>query len=153
MAFVQHGGFALERTYPASPARVFAAFSTKEGKSRWFNCFEELEEAEVELDFREGGRELNRLKPPGRPPHVMQGLYHHIVPGERFVLSFTLHIGERLISVSLMTVEVRPEGEGARLTVNEHGAFFEEGALAEREEGTAVGLDRLAGLLAGEDRS
>jgi uncharacterized protein YndB with AHSA1/START domain len=30
-----HDTFALERTYPASPSRVFAAFASKEAKDAW----------------------------------------------------------------------------------------------------------------------
>lgn len=145
---VQHGHFTLERVYPASPARVFAAFSVKEKKQRWFSCFDDLESVEIELDFRVGGHELNRLKPPGAVAHVMRGTFHDIVPGERFVEAFTMHLGERLISVSLLTVEVRAEGEGARLTLTEQGVFYDGYDQAEREEGTAVGLDRLGEIIA-----
>lgn len=149
MTRVEHGSFTLERVYPASPARVFAAFTTKAAKSRWFSCFEGVESS-IEIDFRVGGREVNRLTPPGGVEHLMQGTFHDIVEGERFVSAFTMHLGGTLISVSLLTVQVRPEGAGARLIVTEQGVFYGDYALAEREEGTAVGLDRLADLLAAE---
>ena len=32
---VLHDTFVIERTYPASPSRVFAAFTTKEAKDAW----------------------------------------------------------------------------------------------------------------------
>jgi uncharacterized protein YndB with AHSA1/START domain len=31
----RHATFAIERIYPAAPARVFAAWSTKEAKTAW----------------------------------------------------------------------------------------------------------------------
>jgi uncharacterized protein YndB with AHSA1/START domain len=33
---VTHSTFVVERTYPASPARVFAAFADPKIKDRWF---------------------------------------------------------------------------------------------------------------------
>ena len=38
---VTHATFVIERTYDASPARVFAAWSEAEAKARWFSCHEE----------------------------------------------------------------------------------------------------------------
>jgi uncharacterized protein YndB with AHSA1/START domain len=49
-----HATFAIERTYDASPARVFAAWADKSAKQRWFGTGAD---SEHELDFREGGRE------------------------------------------------------------------------------------------------
>ncbi|WP_255662547.1 hypothetical protein [Myxococcus sp. RHSTA-1-4] len=36
-----HATFTIERTYAASPARVFAAWSRLEAKARWFSCHED----------------------------------------------------------------------------------------------------------------
>ena len=55
---VTHGTFVIERTYPASPARVFAAFADPAIKDRWFGGPEEWDRGEGEMDFRVGGREV-----------------------------------------------------------------------------------------------
>ena len=71
--FVRHATFVIERTYDASPARVFAAWSEAEAKARWFSCHEERATAEYQLDFRVGGREINRVGPRGGPVHSFDG--------------------------------------------------------------------------------
>ena len=32
----EHGTFVLNRTYPVAPARVFAAWASRDAKARWF---------------------------------------------------------------------------------------------------------------------
>ena len=60
---VKHATFVIERTYDASPARVFAAFADPEIKKRWFGAPDEWAPDEQELDFRVGGREISRGGP------------------------------------------------------------------------------------------
>jgi uncharacterized protein YndB with AHSA1/START domain len=38
---VTHSTFVIERTYDASPARVFAAWLQPKAKARWFSCHKE----------------------------------------------------------------------------------------------------------------
>ena len=57
---VVHTTFAIERIYPASPARVFNAFADPAEKARWFGGPEEWGPDEATIDFRVGGREVNR---------------------------------------------------------------------------------------------
>lgn len=58
--FVTHDTFVIERTYDASPAQVFAAWSNPETKKNWF-------QKANEFDFRVGGRESMQIGPPGGP--------------------------------------------------------------------------------------
>ena len=88
----------------------------------------------------------------GRDPrgtlHEFRSRYHDIVDGERIVFAYDLLLDGRLISVSLTTVEVRPDGDGTRLVFTEHGAFFDDlEDPAEREHGTGLLLDGLAAFL------
>lgn len=140
--------FVLRRTYPFPPARVFAVWATPEEKARWMLCDDAWAQGRYELDFRVGGREKNRSGPKEGPVHAYEAVFHDIVPNERIVFSYRLSIGEALISVSMTTIEFKPDGAGTRLTLTEHGVFLDgyDGA-AEREEGTAEGLDRLPTLL------
>jgi uncharacterized protein YndB with AHSA1/START domain len=52
---VTHATFVIERTYDASPARVFAAWANPTAKARWFACHDDWNATEYELDFGVGG--------------------------------------------------------------------------------------------------
>ncbi len=67
---VTHATFAIERTYDAAPAQVFAAWATPEAKRRWFAGPDDWKRGAYELDFRAGGRERATGGPPGGPVHV-----------------------------------------------------------------------------------
>jgi uncharacterized protein YndB with AHSA1/START domain len=147
---VEHATFAIERLYDATPARVFSAWSSAEAKLRWFFCEDSWRVLEHRFDFRAGGRELLSVEPPGGVPHVMDALYHDIIESRRIVYGYDMYIGEARISVSLATVELEPKGRSTRLTFTEQGVYLDGLASpAEREEGTRVGLENLATMLAG----
>ncbi len=48
---VLHATFTIERHYEATSARVFAAWATKEAKSRWFACAGDWVTTRHEMDF------------------------------------------------------------------------------------------------------
>jgi uncharacterized protein YndB with AHSA1/START domain len=145
---VTHTTFVVERTYDASPARVFAAWANPAAKARWFAGPDEWETAAFELDFRVGGREISRGGPKGGPVHTFEGRYYDIVPDERIVYTYDMHLDETRISVSLATVEFKPTGAGTRLIFTEQGAFLDGYDMpAQREQGTADLLDALGAEL------
>jgi len=136
--------FVIERTYPVAPARAFAAWTSVAAKQGWFFCEPSWTTIEHSLDFRVGGREINRVGPAGGPLHVFDAVFHDIVPDERIVFAYDMRLGDTRISVSVSTLEFRAVAGGVRLTFTEQGVYLDgyDGA-AEREEGTAVGLDQL----------
>jgi uncharacterized protein YndB with AHSA1/START domain len=139
---VEHSTFVVERTYPSTPALVFAAWADPEAKARWFGDPDEGVE-EFELDFRVGGREFNRGEVEGNA-YTYEARYQDIVPDERIVYAYDMHIDGRRISVSLGTVELRPEGEGTQLTYTEQGAFLDGlDSAAQRQSGTGALFDAL----------
>jgi uncharacterized protein YndB with AHSA1/START domain len=152
---VIHDTFTIERTYPATPARVFAAFASEEAKNTWGDTgdLEPVPGAspgETEFDFRVGGRE--------RFSHVWQettyrydALYYDIVPDQRIVYSYEMYANDARISVSVTTIEFAKSAEGTTLTYTEQGAFLDgiDGPAAGslRKEGTEEMLDNLTGYL------
>jgi uncharacterized protein YndB with AHSA1/START domain len=146
---VTHATFVVERTYDASPARVFAAWATPEAKARWFAGPDEWESSDHELDFRVGGRERVSGGPEGGPVHSFSGLYMDIVPDQRIVSAYEMYMDEIRISVSLATVELEPDGSRTRLVYTEQGAFLDgHDTPASREHGTRELLDALGAELA-----
>jgi uncharacterized protein YndB with AHSA1/START domain len=142
---IEHAGFVIERSYDASPAEVFAAWADPAAKARWFSGPEEWEAEPHELDFRVGGHEVSIGGPKGGPVHTSKAIYWDIVPNERIVYTYELLLDETRISVSLTTVDLKPEGARTRLVVTEHGAFFDRLEPPElREQGTGSLLDALA---------
>lgn len=146
-----HDTFTIERRYACTPPQVFAAFADPELKRQWFANPGDWPNAVWELDFRVGGGELSSGGSPGCRHNEFRSRYHDIVPDERIVFAYDLLHDQRLISVSLTTIELAPEDGGTRLVFTEQGVFFDgHEAAAARRNGTPGLLDRLGALLARE---
>ncbi len=139
-----HATFVIDRTYAASPAQVFGAWAEPEAKARWFAGPDEWMKAGHELDFRVGGRERLSSRPPGGPAHTFDARYYDIVPDQRIVYSYDMHLDDTRISVSLATVEFKSEGAGTRMIFTEQGVFLDGyDDSASRERGTRALLENL----------
>jgi uncharacterized protein YndB with AHSA1/START domain len=142
---VTHDTFVIERTYNVAPARVFAAWSDPVAKRRWFAGPQEWQQGKHELDFRVGGREHTSGGPKGGPVHRYEAIYWDIVPNERIVSTYDMHMDQIRISVSLATVELKTAGSGTKLIYTEQGAYLDGyDDAGQREAGTRELLDALA---------
>jgi uncharacterized protein YndB with AHSA1/START domain len=150
---VTHATFVIERTYPVSPSRVFAAFADPAAKARWFNSPEQFGATEYSLDFRIGGREFSRASVPNGPTYTFEALYQDIVPDQRIVTTYEMHLDGDRISVSVATVELQPDGTGTKLVFTEQGAFLDgHDTPAQREHGTNELLNALGASLTNQYR-
>jgi uncharacterized protein YndB with AHSA1/START domain len=157
---VIHDTFSIERTYPAGPSRVFAAFASAEAKAAWGETGG-LEPAEgqagiAEFDFRPGGRERFGHKFQGTT-YRYDALYYDIVPDQRIVYSYEMYADDARISVTVATIEFAKSGDGTALTWTEQGAYLDgiDGpqAPALREGGTTEMLDGLTRFLVNQPAS
>ncbi|HEV3284805.1 MAG TPA: SRPBCC family protein [Solirubrobacteraceae bacterium] len=140
-----HSTFTIERNYPASPARVFAAWADLNAKGQWFGPGGEQEH---ELDFREGGREHFQAAVEGAV-YSYDALYEDVVRDERIVYTYNMHRDGVRISVSLTTVELVSDGDGTHLRYTEQGVYLDGEDTPElREHGTKELLDKLGQALA-----
>ncbi len=70
--------------------------------------------------------------------------YHDIVPDERIIYNYVMHLDGRKISVSQAAIEFMPEGGGTRLVLTEYGDYldgYED--KGSREHGTNWLMDNL----------
>jgi uncharacterized protein YndB with AHSA1/START domain len=140
---VVHSTFTLERVYEASTGRVFAAWADPAAMARWFSP-----NGPHELDFRAGGREVNRGHNQDGQVLTFESQYHDIVVGQRIAYTSTLSVGENVVTISLTTVELTADGDTTRLLLTEHGAFLDgHEQPAWRQQGTGDWLDALGAEL------
>lgn len=147
---IVHGSFTIERTYRASPTRVFAAWADIETKARWFvGPPERWSLLERRLDLRVGGTELLVGQLANGPTTRFVARYHEIVPDRRLVYVYDMHVGDSFMSTSLATVELdRTASGGTRMTFTEQAAFLDgQDGTRSRDEGTAAHFDRMAPVL------
>lgn len=148
---VVHDQFVIERTYPAAPERVFAAWASQSAKSQWFGGEGDADVVEEQsLDFRVGGREQLRGTIKDGPSYVYDGTFCDIVDGQRIVWAYDMHLDGRRISVSVATVEIAGVAGGSTLVLTEQGAFLDGlDNNADRRAGTEQLLDQLGTYLTG----
>ena len=144
------GEFTLERRLAASPARVFAAFATPEGKAAWFVApAGNWTAIERSFDCRPGGRERLVGRWLSGTITDFDAVYQDVVADRRLVYSYAMYVNAVRISVSLALIEVEPDRDGSKLTVTEHGAFLDGyDDAGSRRRGTSDLLDQLERSLA-----
>jgi uncharacterized protein YndB with AHSA1/START domain len=138
-----HSTFTLERTYAATPARVWQTWADPAEKRRWFGPPQPAK-AEHELEFRVGGLERMIVQSPvGAYEFIAR--FQDIVEGERFVHTYEMYLDDARISVSVATIVLEGVDEGTKLTMTEQGVFLDGlDTPAAREHGTGEMLDTLA---------
>lgn len=143
---IVHGTFTLERTYPVPPARVFAAWADPKQKIKWFGDPGTPQEPEI-FDFREGGREFMESKAHGAE-FTFDVSYRDIVTDNRIVYAYEMSLKGQRISVSVATIEFRPEGKSTKMVLTEMGAFLDGlDTNEQRRAGTEQLVDQLGTYL------
>ena len=100
------------------------------------------------MDATPGGREVVKGRWDSGVVSSFEALYHDVIPNERVVYSYVMHLDDRKISASLATLELREAGNGTRLVMTEQGAFLDGyDDAGSRERGSQFLLDMLGNSL------
>jgi uncharacterized protein YndB with AHSA1/START domain len=121
---------ALKRRINAPPAKVYEAWTDPAKLARWFGP-RRVESVQAETDVRVG------------EVHEVGGTYREVIANEKLVFTWAWHsTPER---ESLVTVQLKPDGNGTLLTLT-HEQFFDEPARERHLSGWTETLDKLAAL-------
>jgi uncharacterized protein YndB with AHSA1/START domain len=124
-------GFTLDRTYAATPERVYAHFAEPELMARWF-CPNPEVPTTCDLDVRPGGAWRVVMG-----EWVVGGTYLEVEPLSRLVFTFDWDHDDD--GPTTVTVVITEEGDGTRLVLAHEEADREGG----HEEGWVLSLARL----------
>ncbi|MBW8823794.1 MAG: SRPBCC domain-containing protein [Xanthomonadales bacterium] len=138
-----HTDFVIEREFDAMPGDVFAAWADPGARMEWSNCHPG-NTREHRLDFRVHGHEVYEASGENGDIERVDRFFFDIVDGQRIVFAYDIRLGERKLSVSLVTVEFLPAKHGTRMVYTEQLAYLDgHEDCAERRRGTEEGFDRL----------
>lgn len=134
----------IRRRIEASPARVWAAWTDPVKLARWWGPGNPQDMRVADLDVREGGTFHIGFDHDGQD-HDVHGVYQEVLANER--LAFTWFWKSTPDRVSLVTLTLRPDGEGCLFTL-QHEQFFNEAARIGHARGWTVSIDRLEACFA-----
>ncbi|TGL57693.1 SRPBCC domain-containing protein [Leptospira sarikeiensis] len=145
---VAHEIFSIEKVYEASAEEVFSAWSSLEARAQWFIGPSGWEVVERKLDFKVGGKEILHGRFENGRETLYRAEFYNIIPNERIVFVYDMHVHKTLHSVSIASVELESvDPKNTRLKFTEQVAFLDDtvgsAGVASRKEGTSVILDRL----------
>ena len=147
---VVHATFTITRRWKASPERVFQAFADQKKKDAWFGGGSDWTPVGRSFDFREGGKEHAAGRWKTGMVSKFDCIYLDIVPNERIIYSYVMHLDDRKISVSQAAIELTPENGGTKLTLTEYGDYLDGyDDAGSREHGTNFLMDALGKSLEG----
>ena len=92
-----HASFTIKRRYKVSPAKVYAAWTQADLKTRRIGCHPEWLRHKCEIDFRVGGHEFNNVGPKDGPRRIFDATFPDIVPDRRIVYADELLLDETKI--------------------------------------------------------
>ncbi|HEX8167404.1 MAG TPA: SRPBCC domain-containing protein [Beijerinckiaceae bacterium] len=138
-ALAQKPSLTLKRRLNARPEKVYAAWTDPTKLARWMGG-EGVECLSTEADARVGGRYRFRMRSPDGEEHDVSGVYREVVPNEKLVFTWAWRTTPE--RESLVTVSLRPDGDGTLLTLT-HEQFFDEAARDRHQHGWTGSLARL----------
>jgi uncharacterized protein YndB with AHSA1/START domain len=141
-----HDTIVLERTYNASPARVFGAWESVEARLRWSVPYPEAGAAYDQAEFKVGGLDIMRCGPKGDMRFLAHVRYLEIVRDRRIVMAESIAENGKTRAASLITIEFETAGPKAtKQTVTmQVSALDGPGMLEGYSEGWTAALDNLA---------
>lgn len=129
----------IRRHLPAPPSVVYGAWTDPEMLLRWFGPADS-EVLSVETDPRLGGSYRVLFRTSDGEEHGVGGMYREVTRDRRLVFTWAWRsMPER---ESVVTVDLRPEGEGTVLTLT-HDQFVDEPARDRHRSGWAGAIDKL----------
>jgi len=132
----------LERTYAASPEKVFEAFTKAEALSRWFGPADDTTVVVHVLEPRVGGRYRVEMRHANGTHHIVGGVYETVTPPTRLVYTWAWETMPEH-GTSRVTIALEKSGTGTKLVL-----VHELLSTADSRERHTVGwnscLDRLA---------
>jgi uncharacterized protein YndB with AHSA1/START domain len=134
----------VKRHLKASPAKVFAAWTDPEKMKQWMGS-RGMTGQLAECDPRVGGHYRWVMKSPDGNLFDVGGVYREIVRDEKLV--FTWAWKSTPERESIVTVLLKPDGDGTMLTVT-HEQFFDEDARDQHRNGWDGALEKLEKLFA-----
>jgi len=147
---VVHASFTITRRWKASPERVFQAFADQKKKDAWFGGGADWTPVGRSFDFREGGKEHAAGRWKTGMVSKFDCIYLDIVPNERIIYSYVMHLDDRKISVSQAAIELTPDNGGTRFTLTEYGDYLDGyDDAGSREHGTNALMDALGKSVGG----
>lgn len=145
MNTIAHATIVMERTYAASPARVFAAWADVEARKRWSAPADNIRIDYEAADFHEGGKDVSRCIEPGNADYVATVSYLDIRKDQRIVFAEDVVHGSTRVSAALISVELTPKGADTHLALTMQIASFDgAGMEAGYQFGWSAALDNLA---------
>ncbi len=112
-----HDKIVMERTYNASPARVFAAWESVEARLRWSIPWPETDAAYERAEFKVGGLDIMRCGPKGDMRFRAHVHYLEILPDARIVMAESVAEDGKVRAASLITIEFEPADKATKQTV------------------------------------
>ena len=142
---VAHGTFVIDREFAHPVSRVFGAWADPKKKAKWFG---DPENPATVFEFRPGGRESSSGKIPNGPTFNFDVTYQDIVPDNRILYSYDMHMDGRKISVSLAAIEFSPTAKGTRVKMTEYGLYLDGlDNMEQRKAGTVFLVGQLGAYL------
>ena len=140
----QKPSLTLKRRLNAAAEKVYAAWTDPEKIVKWFGP-DAGPVTRAEIDLRVGGRYTIAFSTEDGEKHQVGGIYREVVPNERLVFTWAWHTMQE--RESLVTITVKPDGDGSILTLL-HEKFFDEAARDGHMRGWSGSLDKLEKLFA-----
>ncbi len=134
----------IRKTLPATPERVFRAFTDVEVLKKWWGP-EGFTTPMAELDVRVGGSYRIAMKPPEGDVVFLSGVYREVVPPEKLVFTWNWEGEGAAMGETLVTVEIHGRGQMCELVVT-HEAFPNKDVRDQHDEGWTSHLSRLSSV-------